>query len=185
MQTLVLFHKQISEKSFNHLACCHQYNNESTAPFLSLLHQRLFHSCSNSSRIIFYNSDKVSGDIKLLQNPFSSEFEGLSPNFQLEKINLSPHEKYRYLFMDGDIINCYKMMPQHNFQHLQNFTHGMFSVFGPITLAKKISKMKYVKSKYCTSLSHEHLKSVLITGTTKGEPNIEEISSDKKFQTSH
>jgi hypothetical protein len=42
---------------------------------------------------------------------------------------------------------------------------------------------KYVKSKYRTSLSHEHLKSVLIIGTTKSEPNVEEILSAKQLQT--
>jgi hypothetical protein len=47
------------------------------------------------------------------------------------------------------------------------------------------SSQKYVKSKYRTSLSHERLKSILIIGTTKFEPNVEESLSDKHVRTSH
>jgi hypothetical protein len=42
----------------------------------------------------------------------------------------------------------------------------------------------YVKPKYHTSLLHEHLKSILITGTTKSEPSVEEILSATLFRTS-
>jgi hypothetical protein len=47
---------------------------------------------------------------------------------------------------------------------------------------------KYVKSKYhntLTTLLHEHLKLVLIIGTTKFEPNVDEILCAKLLRTSH
>jgi hypothetical protein len=39
----------------------------------------------------------------------------------------------------------------------------------------------FFKSKCRTSFSHEHLKTLSIIGSTKSEPNVEEILSAKQF----
>jgi hypothetical protein len=73
-----------------------------------------------------------------------------------------------------------------DFRNLKMFARSMFSVFGSTYLCEKtFSNMKYVKSKYRTSLSNEHLNSILIIGITKFEPNLTGILSNKQFQTSH
>lgn len=45
--------------------------------------------------------------------------------------------------------------------------------------------MKYVKSKYRTNLSDEHLQATLLIGTTKFDANYQDILKNKQFQTSH
>jgi hypothetical protein len=50
----------------------------------------------------------------------------------------------------------------------------------PLTWRARVLK-KYVKFKYPTSLSREHLKSILIIGTTELEPNAEQILPSKQL----
>jgi len=60
------------------------------------------------------------------------------------------------------------------------------SIFSSTYLCEQtFSKMKYVKSKYRTNLSDEHLQATLLIGTAKYGANYQDILKNKQFQTSH
>ena len=78
------------------------------------------------------------------------------------------------------------MLPKESFSNIKKYAREMISMFSSTYLCEQtFSKMKYVKSKYRTNLSDEHLKATLLIGTTKFDANYQEISKDKQFQTSH
>lgn len=62
----------------------------------------------------------------------------------------------------------------------------MISIFSSAYLCEQsFLKMKYIKSKYRTNISHEHLQVTLLIEITKFDKNYQEILKDKHFQTFH
>jgi len=62
----------------------------------------------------------------------------------------------------------------------------MTSIFSLTYLWEQtFSKMKYIKSKYRTNLSDEHLQATVLIRTTKFDENYQNILKNKQFQTSH
>ncbi|MBN3322180.1 GTD2A protein, partial [Atractosteus spatula] len=115
----------------------------------------------------FQNFDSISENIRLFQNPFASEVQNLQPELQLEVIDLAVNDLYRDLFKGKDLFNFYKSLPKKSFKNIKTFARGMISVFASTYLCEQtFSKMKYVKPKYRTSLTDEHLKQILILGAT-------------------
>lgn len=62
----------------------------------------------------------------------------------------------------------------------------MISLFGSTYICEQtFSKMNFVKSKYRSKLSDEHLKSILVIGTSKLEPKWTDIVGQKQLHASH
>ncbi|UYV75527.1 EPM2AIP1 [Cordylochernes scorpioides] len=78
-------------------------------------------------------------------------------------------------------------LPLTQFDNLHKFARGLFSVFGTTYLCEKtFSKMKYTKNVYRSKLTDEHLKSLLIIGTSKISPQLQTIVGGKsQLHTSH
>lgn len=62
------------------------------------------------------------------------------------------------------------------FHNLHKFSRGLFTVFGTTYLCEKMFfKMKYTKNVYRYKLTDEHLKPLLISGTSKMNPQLQTI----------
>ena len=66
------------------------------------------------------------------------------------------------------------------FDNLHEFAPGLIYVFRTIYLCEKtFSKMRYRENVYRSKLTDEHLKSLLIIGTSKIGPQLQTIVSGK------
>ncbi|XP_025420225.1 general transcription factor II-I repeat domain-containing protein 2B-like [Sipha flava] len=134
------------------------------------------------------NSDFKSAEdrIRIFENPFALKIETLPTEFQLEVIELISNNNFKDYFKEASLQQFYAMLPEESFPNLKKHAREMISIFSSTYLCEQtFSKMKYVKSKYRTNLSDEHLQATLLIGTTKFDANFQDILKDKQFQTSH
>jgi len=119
-------------------------------------------------------------EIKIFQNPFDSDMETLAPELQMEIIDLQRSDIIRNKYKNSSLLEFYKSLPLVQFDNLHKFARGLFSVLGTTYLCEKtFSKMKYTKNVYRSTLTDEHLKSLLIIGTSKIDPQVQTIVSEK------
>lgn len=108
----------------------------------------------------------------------------------IEVIELTTNESLRTDFLEfskeSNLLAFYSSLPEKDFKNLKNHARAIFSLFGSTYKCEQtFSKMKFVKSKYRSSLLDEHLKSILMIGTIKFDPKMAEILSGKQMQSSH
>ena len=78
------------------------------------------------------------------------------------------------------LCSNFMCLPLTQLDNLHKYARGLFSVFGTTYLCEKtFSKMKYTKNVYRSKLTDEHLKSLLIIGTSKISPQLQTIVSGK------
>ncbi|GFR20216.1 proteinral transcription factor ii-i repeat domain-containing protein 2a [Trichonephila clavata] len=113
-------------------------------------------------------------------NPFDTDIEILAPELQMEMIDLQCSDIIKNKYQNSSLLEFYKSLPLTQFDNLHKFARGLFSVFGTTYLCEKtFSKMKYTKNVYRSKLTDEHLKSLLILGTSKISPQLQTIVSGK------
>ncbi|GFR26619.1 proteinral transcription factor ii-i repeat domain-containing protein 2a [Trichonephila clavata] len=124
----------------------------------------------------FWDFDAIANQIKIFQNPFDTDIEILAPELQMEMIDLQCSDIIKNKYQNISLLEFYKSLPLTQFDNLHKFARGLFSVFGNTYLCEKTSKMKYTKNVYRSKLTDEHLKSLLIIGTS---PQLQTIVSGK------
>ncbi|GFQ99871.1 proteinral transcription factor ii-i repeat domain-containing protein 2a [Trichonephila clavata] len=128
----------------------------------------------------FLDFDAIANQIKIFQNPFDTDIEILAPELQMEMIDLQCSDIIKKKYQNSSLLEFYKSLPLTQFDNLHKFARGLFSVFGTTYLCEKtFSKMKYTKNFYRSKLTDEHLKSLLIIGTSKISPQLQTIVSGK------
>jgi hypothetical protein len=128
----------------------------------------------------FSDFDAIANQIKIFQNPFDTDIEILAPELQMEMIDLQCSDIIKNKYQNSSLLEFYKSLPLTQFDNLHKFARGLFSVFGTTYLCEKtFSKMKYTKNVYRSKLTDEHLKSLLIIGTSKISPQLQTIVSGK------
>ncbi|GFR16534.1 proteinral transcription factor ii-i repeat domain-containing protein 2a [Trichonephila clavata] len=128
----------------------------------------------------FSDFDAIANQIKIFQNPFDTDIEILAPELQMEMIDLQCSDIIKNKYQNSSLLEFYKSLPLTQFDNLHKFAHGLFSVFGTTYLCEKtFSKMKYTKNVYRSKLTDEHLKSLLIIGTSKISLQLQTIVSGK------
>ncbi|GFQ66639.1 general transcription factor II-I repeat domain-containing protein 2 [Trichonephila clavata] len=128
----------------------------------------------------FSDFDAIANQIKIFQNPFDTDIEILAPELQMEMIDLQCRDIIKNKYQNSSLLEFYKRLPLTQFDNLHKFARGLFSVFGTTYLCEKtFSKMKYIKNVYRSKLTDEHLKSLLILGTSKISPQLQTIVSGK------
>ncbi|GFQ71342.1 proteinral transcription factor ii-i repeat domain-containing protein 2a [Trichonephila clavata] len=128
----------------------------------------------------FWDFDAIANQIKIFQNPFDTDIEILAPELQMEMIDLQCSDIIKNKYQNSSLLEFYKSLPLTLFDNLHKFARGLFPVFGTTYLCEKtFSKMKYTKNVYRSKLADEHLKSLLIIGTSKISPQLQTIVSGK------
>ena len=179
-QKIILFQSQLHKKCFTHFKTCEIFSHttETEFPFDFAIEALSALKINFDTR--FSDFDAIANEIKIFQNPFDTDIETLAPDLQMEIIDLQCSDIIRNKYKNSSLLEFYKSLPLVQFDNLHKFARGLFSVLGTTYLCEKtFSKMKYTKNVYRSTLTDEHLKSLLIIGTSKIDPQVQTIVSEK------
>ncbi|CAM5083675.1 unnamed protein product [Eretmochelys imbricata] len=128
----------------------------------------------------FSDLDVNAGEIWIFQNPFHCDLEKLPPELQMEVIDLQSNDLLKDKYKEGNLVEFYKCRPSDQYAHVKNLVCGLMSVFGTTYVCEKtFEMMKYVKSNYRSTLSDEHVQSILMIGNTNFESQLNAVLSEK------
>lgn len=187
---LILFEKHLGSMNFDHFESCQNLSALSTATFPKDYVLGIMSKLRQEFENRFEDFDRAAEDIQMFQNPFKCDIDKVPAEMQLEVIELTTNDSlktdFQECYKEGNLLTFYSSLPEKDFKNIKNHARAMFSLFGSTYKCEQtFSKMKFVKSKYRSSLSDEHLKSILMIGTTKFDPKWAEILSGKQMQSSH
>ncbi|GFR31129.1 general transcription factor II-I repeat domain-containing protein 2 [Trichonephila clavata] len=177
---LILFQSQLRSKCFSHFKTCEIFSHTTETEFPINFAIETLSALKINFDTRFSDFDAIANQIKIFQNPFDTDIEILAPELQMEMIDLQCSDIIKNKYQNSSLLEFYKSLPLTQFDNLHKFARGLFSVFGTTYLCEKtFSKMKYTKNVYRSKLTDEHLKSLLIIGTSKISPQLQTIVSGK------
>lgn len=92
----------------------------------------------------FLDLNESAKKMSIFPNPFNWLIVELSPNFQLEIINLQCNNKLNDKYQQKTLIELYKCLSRDQHAQLKSYTHELLSVLGSTFLYEKIfSKIQY------------------------------------------
>ncbi|UYV73417.1 EPM2AIP1 [Cordylochernes scorpioides] len=184
---LILFQSQLRSKCFSHFKTCEIFSHTTETEFPIDFAIENLSALKINFDTRFSDFDAIANQIKIFQNPFDADIETLAPELQMEMIDLQCSDIIKNKYENSSLLEFYKSLPLTQFDNLHKFARGLFSVFGTTYLCEKtFSKMKYTKNVYRSKLTDEHLKSLLIIGTSKISPQLQTIVGGKsQLHTSH
>jgi len=183
---LTLFTNQLIEKNLAHFPTCNKFKLENNEEFPTDFAVGVLAYLNEQFQTRFKDFESAEDRIRIFENPFAIKIETLPTEFQLEVIELISNNNFKDYFKESSLQQFYAMLPEESFPNLKKHAREMMSIFSSTYLCEQtFSKMKYVKSKYRTNLSDEHLQATLLIGTTKFDANYQDILKNKQFQTSH
>ncbi|UYV66586.1 EPM2AIP1 [Cordylochernes scorpioides] len=184
---LILFQSQLRSKCFSHFKTCEIFSHTTETEFPIDFAIETLSALKINFDTRFSDFDAIANQIKIFQNPFDADIETLAPELQMEMIDLQCSDIIKNKYENSSLLEFYKSLPLTQFDNLHKFARGLFSVFGTTYLCEKtFSKMKYTKNVYRSKLTDEHLKSLLIIGTSKISPQLQTIVGGKsQLHTSH
>ncbi|UYV67259.1 EPM2AIP1 [Cordylochernes scorpioides] len=173
---LILFQSQLRSKCFSHFKICEIFSHTTETEFPIDFAIETLSALKINFDTRFSDFDAIANQIKIFQNPFDADIETLAPELQMEMIDLQCSDIIKNKYENSSLLEFYKSLPLTQFDNLHKFARGLFSVFGTTYLCEKtFSKMKYTKNVYRSKLTDEHLKSLLIIGTSKISPQLQTI----------
>ncbi|GFY78348.1 general transcription factor II-I repeat domain-containing protein 2 [Trichonephila inaurata madagascariensis] len=185
-QKIILFQSQLRKKCFTHFKTCGIFSHTTETEFPVNFAVETLSALKINFDTRFSDFDVIANEIKLFQNPFDSDIETLAPEVQMEIIDLQCSDMIKNKYQNSSLLEFYKSLPLVQFDNLHKFARGLFSVFGTTYLCEKtFSKMKYTKNVYRSQLTDEHLKSLLIIGTSKIDPLQPIVSGKSQSHKSH
>ena len=177
---LILFQSQLRSKCFSHFKTCEIFSHTTETEFPIDFAIETLSALKINFDTRFSDFDAIANQIKIFQNPFDTDIETLAPELQMEMIDLQCSDIIKNKYQNSSLLEFYKSLPLTQFDNLHKFARGLFSVFGTTYLCEKtFSKIKYTKNVYRSKLTDEHLKSLLIIGTSKISPQLQTIVSGK------
>ncbi|UYV82702.1 hypothetical protein LAZ67_22000618 [Cordylochernes scorpioides] len=178
---LILFQSQLRSKCFSHFKTCEIFSHTTETEFPIDFAIETLSALKINFDTRFSDFDAIANQIKIFQNPFDADIETLAPELQMEMIDLQCSDIIKNKYENSSLLEFYKSLPLTQFDNLHKFARGLFSVFGTTNLCEKtFSKMKYTKNVYRSKLTDEHLKSLLIIGTSKISPQLQTIKNSKR-----
>ena len=125
---------------------------------------------------------------EIFAQPFSFDAQHAPQELQLELVDLQSSIHLKADFKDVDVIRFYKTLPSNIYPAILKHARRIASLFGSTyTCEAFFSKVKYIKNKYRTNLTDDHLQDVLRISSTDMKPNIDGflIQQIKQYQPSH
>lgn len=152
----------------------------------------------------FKDFDQISDLFHLLKNPFSAEPSGnwvsqavkLFSNInkaavKLELIefqeNIVLRDEFQKISQTDGLANFWvNTVKSESFPNLNKIAIMSFTMFGSTYLCEAaFSKMNFIKNRYRSSLTNEHLKDCMIAATTSYVPNFRKLAQSQKAHFSH
>ena len=186
-EKLLLFESQLAKSYFIHFKCCEKISQETMDRFPTDFAIEIICNLKSNFQSRFADLDKHALEIRIFQNPFDCDLESVAADLQMEVIEIQSNDTLKYKYKTENLLDFYRCMADDQFPNFKNFARGLISVFGTTYMCEKtFSKLKYVKSKYRSNISDEHLQAILMIGNTKFEPDLNEIMKTKsQLHTSH
>lgn len=147
----------------------------------------------------FSDFESKKQNIQIFINPFIislADIVGYPANIQLELVELQNHDTLKNLFANKlsskaqnsseDFADFWKLVPKAEFPAITDLALQFLSSFGSTYVCEKVfSDLNYVKNKYRTSLTEQHIYDLLLLSTSDLSPNISKLLKDKQWQKSH
>ncbi|UYV73035.1 EPM2AIP1, partial [Cordylochernes scorpioides] len=140
---LILFQSQIRSKCFSHFKTCEILSHTTETEFPIDFAIETLSALKINFDTRFSDFDAIANQIKIFQNPFDADIETLTPELQMEMIDLQCSDIIKNKYENSSLLEFYKSLPLTQFDNLHKFARGLFSVFGTTYLCEKtFSKMK-------------------------------------------
>jgi len=125
-----------------------------------------------------------------------AEIVSYPANIQLELVELQNHDTLKNLFANKlsskaqnsseDFADFWKLVPKAEFPAITDLALQFLSSFGSTYVCEKVFlDLNYVKNKYRTSLTEQHICDLLLLSTSDLSPNISKLLKDKQWQKLH
>jgi len=133
----------------------------------------------------FQDFEQRRQQMQIFADPFAVPMDEVSPDYQLELIDLQSSDAMRAAFRDKTLLDFYKSLPA-TFVHLKDNALVHASMFGSTYRCEQtFSQMKLNKSSTRNQLTDDHLEEVLRLSTTNIQPDISKLVSEMQPQPSH
>ena len=133
----------------------------------------------------FADFNQHSLQMKVFADPFAVPVEDVSPEYQLELIDMQSSDTMRAAFRDKTLVEFYKCLPA-TFVNLKDNALVHASMFGSTYRCEQaFLQMKLNKSNNRNQLTDKHLEEVLRLSTTNIRPDISRLVADMQPQPSH
>lgn len=147
----------------------------------------------------FQDFESIKENLQIFVNPFTislTEIISYPANIQLELTELQNHSALKNLFAEKissksqtsseEFVDFWKLVPKEDFPAITDLAFQFLSSFGSTYVCEKIfSNLNYIKNKYRTSLTEQHISDLLLLSTSDLTPNIGKLLKQKQFQKSH
>ena len=135
----------------------------------------------------FGDLKKHSQATEVFASPFSVDVTAIPEDMQMELTELQCNDELRKKFDDGSVYQFYKKHVSVTvYPKLSAHARKMMAVFGSTYICEQLfSKINLVKNKYRSSLTDEHLESILRVPTSSIQPDIDELVFQMRHQPSH
>ena len=96
---------------------------------------------------------------------------------ELELLDMKEDQALQMHHKSTSIIEFWKLVPEAKYPHLKQAACRLISIFGTTYCCESLySTMKFVKSKYRSQLTNQHLTELLRTALTKYTPNFKDLT---------
>ena len=125
--------------------------------------------------------------LKIFCSPFEVDIIVAPSDVQLELLDLQESEEHKGKFLSLSLLDFYKYLADFNFPGLCKYAKRMICMFGSTYRCEQcFSKLKFIKNKFRTSLTDEHMLDCLRTATCNVDGLIDNcVSNCKQYQPSH
>ena len=96
---------------------------------------------------------------------------------ELELLEIKEDQALQMQHKSTSIIEFWKLVPESKYPHLKQAACRLISIFGTTYCCESLySTMKFVKSKYRSQLTNQHLTELLRTALTNYTPNFKDLT---------
>ena len=139
----------------------------------------------NSFNCRFQDFEQCRQQIQVFADPFAVPMNQVSPDYQLELIDLQSSDAMHAAFRDKHLLDFCKSLPA-TFVNLKDNPLLHASMFGSTYHCEQtFSQMKLSKYSTCNKLTDNHLEDVLRLSTTDIQPDISMLVAEMQPQPSH
>jgi hypothetical protein len=99
---------------------------------------------------------------------------------ELELLELQENEGLKSVKQSGcSTIEFWKQVPEQKYPKIKACSQGLISIFGTTYSCESLySTLKFIKSKYRSVLTDEHLNELMRTALTSHHPNIKQLTAN-------
>lgn len=185
---LRLFKTQICQHNFVHMPFCAKLNFKTNefSEFLNFCNTKI-NELENAFNNRFKDVKHEEIMLKVLKNPFLVDVEDAPVDLQMDLIALKNDTCAQFIYQKENLINFYAGLDQNKYNSMKQFVIKKITIFGTTYLCEQtFSRLKFLKSKYRSTLTDEMLNKLLVINTSDIVPDYEEIlKKHSQFHQSH